>query len=229
MFLCIQFECVKQNPVSFISYYTVVTPNFVLQKFGFGRGNCAFSQNFLTRKLRELGIFCTVYMRALVGFYKILHALTGSFLWNWHSIQQEWHVFKKDASTNWKNKKTRAFHVQHYFRLCLFSSYLHLKIFVSKGGGSVYLETFLVQCLIIKTHTLMYIQEGFLKWGQTFVGTYYLEDINKKLEKLLPPLNSKQSTVKSILELVSKIDATNFMSFISRKMLTKICKSVKHS
>ena len=75
----------------------------------------------------------------------------------------------------------------------------------------------------------MYIQEDFLKWGQTFVGTYYLEDINKKLEKLLPPLNSKQSTVKSILELVSKIDATNFMSFISRKMLTKICKSVKHS
>ena len=177
----------------------------------------------------KLGIFCIVYVRALVGFYKILHALTGSFLWNWHSIQQEWHVFKKDASTNWKNKKTRAFHVQHYFRLCLFSSYLHLKIFVSKGGGSVYLETFLVQCLIIKTHTLMYIQEGFLKWGQTFVGTYYLEDINKKLEKLLPPLNSKQSTVKSILELVSKIDATNFMSFISRKMLTKICKSVKHS
>ena len=30
----------------------------------------------------------------------------------------------------------------------------------------------------------MYIQEGFLKWGQTFVGTYYLEDINKKLKKL---------------------------------------------
>ena len=30
MFLCIQLECVKQNPVSFISYYTVVTPNFVL-------------------------------------------------------------------------------------------------------------------------------------------------------------------------------------------------------
>ena len=75
----------------------------------------------------------------------------------------------------------------------------------------------------------MYVQEGFLKWGQTFVGTYYLEDINKKLKKLRPPLNSKQSTVKSILEVVSKIDATNFMTFTSRKMLTKICKSVKHS
>ena len=75
----------------------------------------------------------------------------------------------------------------------------------------------------------MYVQEGFLKWGQTFVDTYYLEDINKKLKKLRPPLNSKQSTVKSILEVVSKIDATNFMTFTSRKMLTKICKSVKHS
>ena len=82
---------------------------------------------------------------------------------------------KKMPQLTEKTKKTRAFHVQHYFRLCLFSSYLHLKIFVSKRGGSVYLETFLVQCLIIKTHTLMYIQEGFLKWGQTLYGqTLYL-------------------------------------------------------
>ena len=81
MFLCIQLECVKQNPVSFISYYTVVTPNFALQKFGFGRGNCAFSQNFLTRKLRETWYFlhCMYIWGHSLAFIKFCMHLQGRF------------------------------------------------------------------------------------------------------------------------------------------------------
>lgn len=64
-------------------------------------------------------------------------------------------------------------------------------------------RSFSTAVLYIKTDTLIYIPKSFEEWGQTFMSTYNVKDINKKPKKLRPHLNPKKKVYCKIILKIS--------------------------